>query len=135
MNSKTTVWHVTPESNLESVEENGLEPRPCAMTWLGDKRDPERVEEGVYVTRRRRAMEVYAETCLHDVRREMDNGERFALFRATVDRDRLTTDPESDTDPSGPDAYIHADPIDNLELVTVGVLDEPAGNYGAEVNA
>jgi len=129
---KVTVWHVTPESNIESVQENGLQTRPCGATWLGDKRNPERVMEGVYVCRRRRTMETYAATCLNDVRREIDGGEQFALFKAKVSKDRLTTDPESDVAPETPDAWIHADPIDDPELVTVGVLDEPAGNYNGE---
>lgn len=120
----TVVWHVTPESNIEDVEENGLEPRPCAMTYLdtGDVANPERVKEGIYVTRKRSTMEAYAATCLEDVRSGMADGEEFALYKAEVDVARLTTDPESDVNPHEPDAYIHVDPIEDPELVEVGVL-------------
>jgi hypothetical protein len=121
----TVVWHVTPESNIDTVEENGLQLSPCAATWLdtGDATNPERVMKGIYVTRQRSTMEAYATTCLDDLQREMGDDERLALYKAEVDVSRLTTDPESDIAPEEPDAWIHADPIDDPELVTVGVLE------------
>ena len=124
--TETVVWHVTPESNIEDIEENGLQTQPCAATWLdtGDPTNPERVMEGIYVTRKRRTMESYAASCLEDVRAQMDDGEQFALYKAKVDVSRLTTDPESDIAPDEPDAWIHADPIEDPELVTVGVLED-----------
>lgn len=127
MPRKTTVWHVSPESNMDQIEREGLQPKPCTvMTWLdtGDPMNPERVTEGVYVCRRRRAMEIYAATCLEDVRRQMGDDERFALYKATVDTGRLTTDPESDLDPDSPDAWIYAGSIEDPDLVTVGVLED-----------
>lgn len=133
MGRTITVYHVTPESNIEAVEETGLEPRPCAEVYVGDKREPDVVREGIYVTRRRRAMERYAELCLKDVRAGMQEGERFALFRADVDASRVVEDPESALNPHEPDAYICADAIDDPELVDVGILDEPAGDYEWEL--
>lgn len=122
--TETTVWHVTPESNVNDVQENGLQPRGVGIeTYIGEPPNVERVTEGVYVTRRRRTMERYAETCLDDVHYEMDDGERFALFKATVEKDRLTSDPESDLDPDGPNAYIHVGSIEDVELVTIGLED------------
>jgi len=121
----TVVWHVTPESNINAVGDQGLQPSPCAVTYLdnGDAMNPERVTEGIYVTRKRSTMEAYAATCLADLQREMDDNEQLALYKSEVDVSRLTTDPESDIAPNEPDAWIHADPIDDPELVTVGVLD------------
>lgn len=95
-----------------------------------------RLSNGIYVCGKRHSMEVYAASCLHDVRAKMDNGEQFALFKATVDRSRLHEDPEWQTAAgSHPKAYICEESIEEPELVTVGVLDEPAGNYDHEVRA
>jgi hypothetical protein len=121
----TVVWHVSPESNIDSILSEGLKTQPCIQTWLdtGNPANPERVTEGVYVTRKRRTMETYAAMCLEDVRQQMDDDEQFALFKAVVSTDRLTTDPESDLDPDAPDAHIHAGDIDDVELVKVCVLE------------
>jgi len=130
-----TVWHVTAESNADSVTEDGLKMTSCVTTQLAqdptDLSTVEMVTEGVHVCKTRRNVETYARTSLKDVRAEMEHGERFALVRAEVNPDRLTLDSESATSPPNiPDAYVHADPIpaDRVEIVDVGVLDEPAGN-------
>jgi len=131
---RTTIWHVTPESNIDQIQEDGLRPRPCTIKPMYmDNGEYERLDEGVYVCGRRRSMEVYASACLHDVRAEMNEGERFALFKSTVDRSRLHEDPEWQiATGSHPKAYICEGVIEDPELVTVGVLDEPAGNYDFE---
>jgi hypothetical protein len=91
-----------------------------------------RLEEGVYVTGKRLTAEKYAASALHDLRDSMDDGEELALFKATVDRSRLWNDPE---DAGGLTAYICEGVIEDPELVTVGVLDEPAGNYNFQASA
>lgn len=123
---RTTIWHVTPESNVGEIAEVGLQPRPLAARPLtGSWSDGvERLEEGIYVCGKRRSMEVYAATCLEDVRWEMAEGERFALYKATVDRSRLHEDPEWQTAVgSHPKAYICGGEIPDPELVTIGVVD------------
>jgi len=69
---------------------------------------------------------------------EMDDDERFALYRADVEMDQLHVDPEWQRaqnrfhDPS-PKGHIVEGDIENPELVTIGVLDEPAGSYEPKV--
>ena len=128
---QTLVWHVTPESNIEEIQEDGLQPSSCtARPMRLVDGSYEQLEEGIYVTGKRRTAEKYAEIALHDVRHEMCNDERFALFKARVDRSRLWSDPE---DAGGLTAYICEDEIEDPELVTVGVLKDPAGDFSFDV--
>jgi hypothetical protein len=125
MSRKTTIWHVTPESNIDQIEEHGLQPASVGIeTWIGGAKSPERVTEGVYVCRTQRAIRSYAQSCLGDVLNRLDNDEGLALYRAKVDVDRLTSDPESDRNPHEPDAWIHVDAIPDPELVETDFLSD-----------
>ena len=132
MTTQTTVWHVTPESNIDDIEANGLEANGLVMypqvPLTDDPVGPHRpVKQGVYVCRSRKTVERYAATSLGDVQYEMADGERFALYKAKVETERLHVDPEWETAQNrfhrgpSPKGYIVEGDIPDPELVTVGI--------------